>query len=225
MPTEQPDLSADSHATAPLTHSLGSAVQSPSTSGLKRDTLHPVESTLMGKRTVPPSQRDSGILPPATHLEENYLNNRHIARPARPQPRDQPIKGTTFKKPNSGQESDEFLAVDALLHLKNDGVGECGPLPNWNEETWDTVLEEYPEMSLFDDDDLVTIRDHEPDSRPLLVNHPPIWAQVLKHPLIYLLRFSHRKFSPARNCASLSLSLDLTKAASTSQMMLLKVTC
>ena len=164
---EQLNLSVVSYSTTHLAHPSGSVVQSLSL------------------------QSGSTAQSPATHTEVNYRGDHVTPLPTQPMLHDQPINQQDFKMPNSEQEqideSKQSSVADAPLQLHR--VGSCGPWPNWNQDTWDTddSFEEQPEIPLIDEGDLVTVRDHDADPRPLLTGYPPIWAEVTKHPLMNLL--------------------------------------
>ena len=172
--------SRNTYFTARLAHPSRGIVQPPSTSGFNHDILPAVQ---WEQSALLPLQ-SSSTLSPATHLGVNHPGNHRIAPlPTRPTRHDLPISQPNFKMLDSGQEqTDESIQSSAADAPDREGA--CSPWPNWDQETWDT---DHPELSSFDEPDPVTVRDDHPDFRPSLSSNPPIWAEVLMHPLMDIL--------------------------------------
>lgn len=50
-------------------------------------------------------------------------------------------------------------------------------LPNWAVDD----VPDFPDSHELDEENIITLRDHEADPRPVLSRYPPIWAQVSEH--------------------------------------------
>lgn len=170
-------------------------------------------SAVASRPAVLHSKYDSPNIRPLAKLPARRSQSKHVIVPSRISIGDHGLSLV--------EEQMRDAASDALLHMQNLPT----LLPDWTEKD-DENTRTLDDLDVIDlemalDNSVITIRDHEPDHRPILQTHPPIWAQV--NDLFFDTTFEHLILrSLVRKYVNLFHGSGPIKAACISQMILSK---